>query len=51
MAKKTGFAKVIGRSDYVIRVAVNITQGPPFKELVTYLDFSSKKANEKIVLI
>lgn len=42
MAKKTGFNKVIARTDYIVREALNKTTKPPFKEVVTYLDFTSK---------
>lgn len=41
MAKKTGFDKVIGRRDYVVREALNKIKVVPFKEMVTYLDFTS----------
>ncbi len=43
MAKKTGFNKVIGRKDYVVKAAINKIPRMPFKELVTYLDFTSKR--------
>jgi hypothetical protein len=42
MAKKTGFNKVLGRQDYVVKMAINKLSKAPFKEVVTYLDFSSK---------
>lgn len=43
MAKKTGFRKVIGRTDYVVKAALNKLPDPPYKELVTYLDFTGKR--------
>lgn len=42
MSKKTKFDKVIGRTDYVVRRAINRKKLPPYKEEVTYLDFTSR---------
>jgi len=43
MAKKTGFQKVIGRTDYVVVARMNKLPNPPYKELVTVLDFTAKR--------
>lgn len=40
MSKKTGFQKVVGRNA-IVREVINRLTLPPFKEVVTYLDFTS----------
>lgn len=40
MAKKTGFFKVLGRRDFIVKEALNRLKEPPYKEVVTYLDFT-----------
>jgi len=42
MAKKTGFAKVLGRQSYVVIHRMNKLDKAPFKELVAILDFTGK---------
>ncbi len=43
MSKKTGFQKVLGRTDYVVVARVNKLTQAPFKEVVTVLDFTQKR--------
>jgi len=42
MAKKTKMMKVLGRTDFIVKAAINKLPNAPFKEMVTYLDFTSK---------
>lgn len=42
MAKKTGFEKVLARTGYVVIERVNRIKTPPFKEVVTILDFTKR---------
>lgn len=43
MAKKTGFMRVIGRTDYVVVARMNRLPNPPYKEILTVLDFTFKR--------
>ena len=42
MAKKTGFMKVIGRTDYRVIHCINKLKTAPFKEVVAVMDFTYK---------
>lgn len=46
MAKKTGFDKVLGRHDYIVkemRIYKKDKQGKSYTEVLTFLDFTSKR--------
>jgi len=40
--QKTGFSKVLGRQDYVVKNVINRLDKAPFKELLTVYDFRSQ---------
>ena len=43
MAKKTGFAKTLGRQSYTVIHAINKLDKAPFRELISILDFTFHK--------